>query len=80
MAAGVFLTDWTELFGPVLGEYLNAFFANVQNIWNAIMQIFTGVIDFIRGVFTGDWERLGWGCRPFLVESLMDSLHWPRRR
>lgn len=60
---GVFLTDWTEIFGPVLGEYLNMFFANVQNIWNSILQIFTGVIDFIRGVFTGDWERAWQGVQ-----------------
>lgn len=59
----VFLTDWTELFGPILGEYLNAFFANVKNIWDSIMQIFNGVIDFIRGVFTGDWERAWQGVQ-----------------
>lgn len=53
----VFAMDWSQIFGPVLGSYLNAFMANVKNIWNAIMQIFNGVIDFIRGVFTGDWER-----------------------
>lgn len=53
----VFVKDWTTIFGPILGEALNAFFANAKNIWDAIMKIFTGVIDFIRGVFTGDWER-----------------------
>lgn len=53
---GIFATDWTETFG-FLGEYLNAFFANVKNIWDSIKSIFDGVIDFIRGVFTGDWER-----------------------
>ena len=54
---GVFATDWTNIFGPVLGNVLNGFFANLQNVWNAVMQILNGVIDFIRGVFTGDWER-----------------------
>lgn len=52
----IFQKDWTETFG-FLGEYLNAFFANVSNIWDAIKSIFNGIIDFIRGVFTGDWER-----------------------
>lgn len=52
----VFQTDWTETFG-FLGEYLNAFFANVSNIWDSIKSVFNGVIDFIRGVFTGDWDR-----------------------
>lgn len=54
---GVFATDWTTVFGPVLGEVLNGFMANVKNIWDSIKSIFDGVIDFIRGVFTGDWER-----------------------
>lgn len=54
---GVFATDWTEIFGPVLGGAFNAFFQNVENVWNGIKQIFNGVIDFIRGVFTGDWDR-----------------------
>lgn len=53
----VFATDWTNIFGPVLGSILNGFFANLKNIWDSIYQIFNGVIDFIRGVFTGDWER-----------------------
>lgn len=53
----IFATDFTEIFGPVLGNSLNAFFHNLQNIWNAVMQILNGAIDFVRGVFTGDWER-----------------------
>lgn len=62
----VFATDWEEMFGPVLGGYLNAFFKNVENIWNAAKQIFNGVIDFIRGVFTGDWERAWDGVKQIL--------------
>lgn len=54
---GVFAKDWTEVFGPVLGEVVNGFFANLKNIWDSIKQILDGIIDFIRGVFTGDWER-----------------------
>ena len=60
---GIFLTDWTKIFGPGLGDVLNAFFANVKNIWDAVKQIFDGVIDFIRGVFTGDWERAWQGVQ-----------------
>lgn len=59
----VFATDWSTVFGPVLGEILNAFFANVKNIWDSVMQILTGVIDFIRGVFTGDWQRAWQGVQ-----------------
>ncbi len=53
----IFAKDWTEVFGPVLGEALNAFFANLKNIWDSAKQMLNGIIDFIRGVFTGDWER-----------------------
>lgn len=54
---GIFVTDWTTVFGPVLGSILNGFFANLKALWDSGLQIFNGVIDFIRGVFTGDWER-----------------------
>lgn len=60
---GVFARDWTELFGPVLGEQLNGFFASVKNIWDSIKQVFDGIIDFIRGVFTMDWQRAWEGVK-----------------
>ena len=59
----VFAIDFTEIFGPVLGETLNAFFQNVENIWNSVKQIFSGIIDFITGVFTGDWEKAWTGIK-----------------
>ena len=59
----VFATDWTNIFGPVLGEILNGFMANVKGVWDSIKSIFDGVIDFIRGVFTGDWERAWTGVK-----------------
>ena len=59
----VFAIDFTEIFGPVLGETLNAFFQNVENIWNSVKQIFSGIINFITGVFTGDWEKAWTGIK-----------------
>lgn len=53
----IFAKDWKEVFGPVLGGILNAFFTRIKAIWDRAKQLFDGVIDFIRGVFTGDWER-----------------------
>ena len=70
---GIFLTDWTKIFGPGLGDALNAFFANVKNIWNAVKQIFDGVIDFIRGVFTGDWER-AWNGVKSIFSGIFNGL------
>ena len=59
----IFAKDFTEVFGPVLGEALNAFFQNVENIWNSIKQIFNGIITFISGVFAGDWEKAWEGIK-----------------
>lgn len=69
----VFLTDWTQVFGPGLGDVLNGFFAGLKNIWDSVKLIFDGVIDFIRGVFTGDWERAWEGVRQIL-EGIFNGL------
>ena len=69
----IFAKDWTEVFGPVLGNVLNGFFANVKNIWDSAMQIFNGVIDFVRGVFTGDWER-AWSGVTQIFEGIFKGL------
>ena len=60
---GVFTKDWTDVFGPVLGNILNGFFDTLKGIWDGIKSIFDGIIDFIRGVFTGDWERAWKGVK-----------------
>lgn len=68
----IFAIDFTEIFGPVLGEALNAFFQNVENIWSSIKQIFSGIIDFVAGVFTGDWER-AWNGIKSIFEGVMNA-------
>lgn len=70
---GVFLTDWTKVFGPGLGDALNGFFAGLKNIWDSVKMILDGVIDFIRGIFTGDWERAWEGVRQIL-EGIFNGL------
>lgn len=70
---GVFATDWTEVFGPILGEALNSFFATVKNIWDSIKQIFEGIIDFVQGVFTGNWEQ-AWSGVVDIFEGLFNGL------
>lgn len=66
---GVFLTDWTEVFGPGLGDILNGFFAALKNVWDSVKMILDGIIDFIRGAFTGDWERAWQG-----IATLFDGI------
>lgn len=70
---GVFKTDWTEIFGPGLGDIINAFMKNVENTWNAIKQIFQGVLDFIKGVFTGNWKQ-AWSGVVNIFGGLFNSL------
>ena len=68
----IFAKDWAEVF-PFLGNILNAFSANLKNIWDSIMLAMNGVIDFIRGVFTGDWERAWKGLKE-IVGGIVGSL------
>ena len=68
----VFAKDWEEVFGPVLGGYLNTLVENVKNVWN-IKKALNGLIDFIRGVFTGDWERAWKGVKE-LFKGIFESL------
>lgn len=67
----IFATDWRNIFGPVIGDILNAFFANFKNIWDSVKLIFDGIINFIRGVFTGDWER-AWKGVGQIFEGVFD--------
>ena len=69
----VFAADWTNVFGPVLGEILNTFFANLKNVWDSVYQILNGVIDFIQGVFTGDWEK-AWNGVKQIFSGIFESL------
>lgn len=70
---GVFAKDWSEVFGPVLGGILNGFFSAVKTIWDMVYGVFNGVIDFIRGVFTNDWER-AWNGVKGIFSSIMSGL------
>lgn len=53
----IFAKDWKEVFGNELGGVLNAFLENVSVIWEMVRKILVGIINFIRGIFTGDIER-----------------------
>lgn len=57
LLTNVFAVDWTEQFG-IMGNVVNGLLAAVEAVWNSIRDTLNGVIDFVRGVFTGDWERV----------------------
>lgn len=60
---GIFTTDWAQVFGPGLGDIMNAFAQNLSNIWESIKRTFSGIIDFVSGIFTGDWSRAWEGIK-----------------
>lgn len=70
---GIFLKDWRDVFGPGLGDALNAFFATTKNMWDSVKLILDGIIDFIRGVFTGDWQRAWTGVKE-IFSGVFNSL------
>lgn len=70
---GVFATDMTEFFGPTLGGIMNGAMQTIKDIWDGIKKIFDGIIDFIRGVFTGDWER-AWKGVTEIFEGVFGAL------
>lgn len=69
----VFAVDWTEIFGPVLGGAMNDFFALLKEVWDGVRLMLEGIIDFIAGVFSGDWERAWEGVRKIFT-GIFDSL------
>ena len=69
----VFATDWTEVFGPVLGGALNTFFDQAEAIWNAVKGVLEGLIDFVEGVFSGDWEK-AWNGVQKIFSSVFGGL------
>ncbi|MEY8001210.1 transglycosylase SLT domain-containing protein [Clostridium sp. Mt-5] len=52
----VFATDWSTRFGA-FGKVLNDFLDTIKIVWNTIKGVFGGIIDFVAGVFTGNWSR-----------------------
>lgn len=68
----VFQRDWSKSFGA-LGNLLNAFLRNVHNIFGGVKRIFGGIIDFIAGVFTGNWSR-AWNGVKEIFGGIFDTL------
>ena len=52
----IFKTDWTKAFG-IIGDYMNGWAQNIKNLMDAVKQIFNGVVEFVNGVLSGNWQR-----------------------
>lgn len=70
---GIFKTDMTEFFGPTLGGIMNEGLKTIKEIWDNVKKVFDGVIDFIQGVFKGDWER-AWKGVTEIFEGVFGAL------
>ena len=68
----VFVTDWSQKFG-FLGDIINAYLANIRNVFDSVKRIFGGIIDFIAGVFTGNWKRAWQGVQD-IFGGIMNGL------
>lgn len=49
--------DMTKLFGPIIGGILNSFLSTIRMILDGIRLVFVGLVDFIQGIFTGNWQQ-----------------------
>ena len=45
----------------------------MENIWNSVKQIFEGIINFIQGVFSGNWEQAWTGIQQ-IFKGIWDGL------
>lgn len=65
-----------EVFNFMAGYMSNIFggiIQNFQNFFDAGKRIFTGFIDFITGIFTGDWER-AWNGVVNILGGIFDGI------
>lgn len=64
-------SDWVhKMFGDTIGNIYDTFVTNLQLIlnwfdmtFNNIKQILDGIIQFVKGVFTGDWKQAWEGVK-----------------
>lgn len=56
----VFAVDWSERFGS-FGDIMNGFSKNAENMYEAGKRQFGGIITFLKGVFTNDWNAVWQG-------------------
>lgn len=70
--SGVFATDFTKSFGAI-GEVINAWMHNMQAAYEGVKEIFGGLVDFVNGVFSGDWQR-AWEGIVKVFGGVMDTM------
>lgn len=74
----VFATDWSNVFGPIIGNILNMFLANVKKTWDNLKSILDGILTFLGGVFTGNWSSAWNGVVQIFKGCFNDVLNTAR--
>lgn len=54
-AVGNVVAAFQENF-PLLSAYISGWWQSIQDAWVNVKGIFTGIIDFVQNVFSGDWD------------------------
>lgn len=56
---------------PIIRELVSVCFTHIKDLWdNVLKPIFKGIIEFLAGVFTGDWKRVWGGIKSVLTGIL----------
>ena len=66
--------------GGFISGIFEGVWTNISNVFGSIKQIFTGFLDFVTGVFTGDWSKAWQGLVDILAEYSMESYQLPKYR
>lgn len=67
---GIFTTDWRNTFGPVLGGILNGFCTILQSVWTTVKTHLEGWLNFLGGVFTGNWRQAWNGIKQIFSSAI----------
>lgn len=51
-----FVDNWDTAIGKI-GEIISKFIPSIGQIFDGMKQTFSGIIEFVSGVFTGDWSK-----------------------
>ena len=70
---GFFLRDWREVFGDTLGSIFNGFSKGIVGLIDGLKLAFGGLIDFVTGVFTGDW-KLAWEGLKDIIAGVFNGI------
>lgn len=68
----IFAVDFEEVFGW-LGGIMNGFLDIGEGVWKAFKGTLEGLIDFVQGVFSGDWEK-AWNGVVTIFTSIFGGL------